>query len=290
MILDTPLLAIPESVEEAIAAKLKRPAARFVSGGTEIIADHNLGIAAPNGYVSLRHVNGLSCIQKTEEGLRIGAGCVIAEIMSNPLISSIPLLVKAARAFGTRQVRNRATVGGNIASGLPDRTLVVCLLALDAKVHLQTQKGERTVVLETFLSELQQTSRSTEEIVVGVTIPMTDGFQDYNMIGPRNAQFFATVSMALVVDQKNQTIRLALGNAGPTVLRAHAAEDLANKAIDWTNNQVSSDVAIQFGKIASENCQPVSDVSASEAYRRHAIKVMARRLLTRAFEKESHER
>lgn len=286
-IFESPYLVMPKSVEEALTAKLKRPASRFVSGGTEIIADQNLGIAYPDGYVSLRHIDALRRIEIVPEGLRIGAGCVIAQLFTDPLAAMIPLLGKAARAFGTRQVRNRATVGGNIASGLPDRTLVVCLLALEASVQLQSLKGQRTISLEKFLVGPKKTAILPEEIVVSVTIPQTKGFQDYNMIGPRNAQFFVTVSMALVVDNANHKIRLGLGNAGPTALRAQLAEDFANTAIDWKKPQVSAQVAAEFGEIAGRNCHPPSDVTAGENYRRHAVKVMAKRLLISAFEEGS---
>jgi len=285
--LESPYLVVAKSVEEALAAKLKRPSSHFVSGGTEIIADQNLGIAYPDGYISLRHIDTLCRIETVPEGLRIGAGCVIAQVWTDKLAATIPLLGKAARAFGTRQVRNRATVGGNIASGLPDRTLVICLLALDASVQLQSLKGQRVVPLEKFLVAPKKTAITPEEIVIAVTIPEVKGFQDYNMIGPRNAQFFVTVSMALVVDSVNQKIRLGLGNAGPTALRAQLAENFANSAIDWKKQQVSEATAAEFGEIAGKNCNPPSDVTAGENYRRHAIKVMARRLLTRAFEKES---
>ena len=91
-IFESPYLVIARSVEEALAAKLKRPAARFVSGGTEIIADQNLGISYPDGYVSLRHIDALCRMETVPEGLRIGAGCVIAQIFTDPLPPSIPLL------------------------------------------------------------------------------------------------------------------------------------------------------------------------------------------------------
>ncbi|OGT52804.1 MAG: hypothetical protein A3E84_04035 [Gammaproteobacteria bacterium RIFCSPHIGHO2_12_FULL_42_13] len=236
--------------------------------------------------MSLRRIESLCRIETVPEGLRIGAGCVIAQIWADKLATSIPLLGKMARAFGTRQVRNRATVGGNIASGLPDRTLAVCLLALDASVHLKSLKGERIVPLEKFLVGAKKTALTPEEMVIAVTIPQVKGFQDYNMIGPRNAQFFVTVSMALVVDDTNKKVHLALGNAGPIALRAHLAEDFANTAIDWKKQQVNAATAAEFGEIAAKNCNPPSDATAGENYRRHAIKIMARRLLIKAFEEE----
>lgn len=272
-----------ESIEEALEAKQKRPSSRFLAGGTEVIADQNLGIFHPDGYISLRRIKNLDEIHATPEGVQIGAGCVIAQMLTDKLIASIPLLGIAARAFGTRQVRNRATVGGNIASGLADRTLLPCLLALDALVHLQSLTDQRTIPLEKFLVSPEKTALQPEEIVTAISVTPVNGFQDYNMIGPRNAQFFFTVSLSLVVDKANRNVRLGLGNAGPTALRAAAAENFANSAIDWDKQQVSEKAAAEFGEIASTHCNPPSDVTAGESYRRHAIKVMARRILMRAF-------
>ncbi len=264
-------------------AKKKRPSSRFIAGGTEVIADQNLGIFHPDGYVSLRLIKNFDEIHATPERLRIGAGCVIAQLLTDKRIASIPLLGIAARAFGTRQVRNRATVGGNIASRLADRTLLPCLLALDASVHLQSLTGQRSIALEEFLVNPGKTALEPEEIVIAISAAPVNGFQDYNMVGPRNAQFFFTVSMSLVVDKKNHNVRLGLGNAGPTALRARTAENFANSAIDWNKHQVSEKAAAEFGEIASINCNPPNDVTAGESYRRHTIKVMARRILMRAF-------
>jgi CO/xanthine dehydrogenase FAD-binding subunit len=209
---------------------------------------------------------------------------VIARLLDDPLAASIPLLGRAARAFGTRQVRNRATVGGNIASGLPDRTLSPCLLALEATVHIESLDGARELPIAEFLTGPGRTALGPGEIITAVTVPRVEGFQDYTMIGPRNAQFYVTVSVALVVDAAARGVRLGLGNAGPTALRAREAEAFARTAIDWDNGRVSEDTAREFGEIAATHCDPPSDVTSSAAYRRHAVGVMARRILSQAFE------
>jgi CO/xanthine dehydrogenase FAD-binding subunit len=196
----------------------------------------------------------------------------------------IPLLRKAARAFGTRQIRNRGTVGGNIASGLPDRTLLPCFLALNAMVRLRSMNGTRTIALRDFLIGPRQTALAPDEILVDVTVKSAKGFQDYTMVGPRNAQFYVTASVALVVDEASRSVRLALGNAAPTALRSPLAEAFAAKSIDWDKRNVRDSIAARFGEIAAANCNPPSDVTSGSAYRRHAVKVMARRLLERAFE------
>ncbi|MBL8895595.1 MAG: FAD binding domain-containing protein, partial [Rhizobiales bacterium] len=153
MFLDTPGLAVVETVEEGLDAKLRRPGSVFVAGGTEVVADQNLELREPAPYVSLRRTSELQHIDIRADRITIGAGIVIARLLDEPLRSAGPLLAKAARAFGTRQVRNRATVGGNIASGLPDRTLLPCLLVLDAEVELRSPAATRRLALDVFLED-----------------------------------------------------------------------------------------------------------------------------------------
>jgi CO/xanthine dehydrogenase FAD-binding subunit len=284
MLIDSPRLAVATTLAEVYAARDRMPGARVLGGGTEVIADQNLELFEPDGYVSLRRVPELQAITPVDRGLRIGAGVTIARLLGEPVSGTTPLLARAARTLGTRQVRNRATVGGNVASGLPDRTLVPCLLALEARVHVGGPSGNRELPIAEFLVGPGSTALDADEIVTAVTVPSVAGFQDYTMVGPRNAQFFPTVAVALVVDEAARRVRLGLGNAGPTACRAVEAEDFAGGAIDWPGRTVRDEVAIGFGRLTAEHCDPPDDAAATADYRRHALGVMARRILQRAFE------
>ncbi len=284
MRLQSSFLALADTVDEALEAKRRRPGARFVAGGTEVMADQNLGLIEPNGYLSLRGITELSGIAATADGLVIGAGVVVARLLDDPLLAAHPLLCKAARAFGTRQVRSRATVGGNVASGLPDRTLTPCLLALEATVQVAAASGvRRSMPLANLLAAAGGTTLAAGELVLSVTVPAIEGYQDYFMVGPRNAQFYPTASIALVVAWKDRDVRLGLGNAGPAAVRAARAEGYARDAIDWPARRIAGEVAATFGKLAADGCAPVADAAAGADYRRHAVEVMARRALEQAF-------
>lgn len=287
MILRSPLLSVFDSVDEAIAARQRQPAARVLGGGTELVADLNLGLVEASGYLSVGRIEALRRIEDLPGGLRIGAAVLIAELLSERVAAAIPLLHRAARTFGTRQVRNRATVGGNVASGLPDRTLPPCLLALEATVQLRSAKRERSLGLDELLVGPGRTAIADDEIVVSITVPRVEGFQDYTMVGPRNAQFYPTASAALVVDAHRRRVRLGLGNAGKTALRATAAEAFADEHVDWEKRRVGEATAREFGRIAGASCDPPRNATSGPEYRRHAIEVMSRRLLERAFEEEA---
>ncbi len=272
------------TLDEALKARARHPAARFVAGGTATIPDQNLGRFQPDGYISLRRIPSLKKIENTRDGLFLGAGCTMADLLTNPLLEDQPMIRLAARTTGTRQLRSRSTVGGNLFTTRTDRTLPPCLLALEAVGHFVSASGDS----KRDLGEALLNPSAEPEILVGVTVPPTAGFQDFTRVAPRNGAGNATASVALCADPERKAVRLGLGGAGPVAMRVPEAEQFANKAIDWEGASVSETVARKFGDIAADHCDPPDDPIASAAYRRHAIKVMARRLLERAWE-DCHE-
>ena len=180
-------------------------------------------------------------------------------------------------------MRNLGTIGGNVVSALPFRNLLPALLALEAEIDLASSRGVRTVAYRDFTVAPGETVRATDELVAAIRVPVLEGFQSYVKVGGRNAQFVATASAALVVDRAGRSVRLGLGNAAPTPIRAEAAEEFAAAGVDWEGGTVAPEVAERFGRLAADSASPPEDFVASAAYRRHAVGVLSRRLLVRAF-------
>jgi len=270
------------TLDEALKARARRPEARFVAGGTTTIPDQNLGRFQPEGYISLRRIPGLRRIEETGDGLFLGAGCTMADLLTNALLEDQPMIRLAARTTGTRQLRSRSTVGGNLFTTRTDRTLPPCLLALEAVAHLVSASGESRRDLGETL-RVHRERGAEPEILVGVTVPRAAGFQDFTRVAPRNGAGNATASVALCVDPGRKAVRLGLGGAGPVAMRALEAERFAESAIDWEDRSLDETAAVEFGEIAAAHCDPPDDAIGSAAYRRHAIKVMARRILERAW-------
>lgn len=187
----------------------------------------------------------------------------------------MPLLARTARTMCTRQVRNRATLGGNVASGGPDRSLPPALLALDAKVTLASESGERELALDDFLAPFGTTNLGPDEIVTGVTVPLVRGFADFTQVGPRNAQYFPTAAVALVMDEDARNVRIGLANGADRACRSPEAEEFAGSTIDWAGRTVRDEVAVGFGRLVSEHSDPPGDLTATSDYRRHTLGVMA---------------
>ena len=275
----TSLLARPTSVEEAREALAASPLAIVVAGGTEVVANQNRG-RDPEGYVSLRDVRDLTHLQWDEERLRIGSMVTVAALLeADDLRDRLPALSQAARSMASRQIRERATVGGNICAGGNDRTLVPVLLALGASVELVGPQGVETAELE----EVVERDLSGH-LLTSIEIPLPTGPQIYFRVGPRNAMCYATASVALVIDELSHEVRLGLGGVAPVAVRAREAEAYAQQNLDWVGRSVSPSQAEEFGRLAATATDPVSDAAASADYRRHAVEVVSRRALTHVFQ------
>jgi CO/xanthine dehydrogenase FAD-binding subunit len=157
------------------------------------------------------------------------------------------------------------------------------LSALDAMVELVSAGGVRQVPFAEFMTGPKRSVRQPSELIAAVVVPVLDGWQGYTKVGVRNAMVIATASAALVVDRAASSVRLALGSVGPTILRCHDAEAFAATEVDVANGSVSDAAVARFAELASAAARPIDDHRSTAAYRRHAVGVLAARLLRRAF-------
>lgn len=279
-------LLTPRALADAVAARRDHPRAQLMAGGTDVVADLNRGLPA-TGLVSLRGIPELHGVDFHDGRWRLGAMTTIAEIQAHgDLAAAGTALGQATRSLGSRQIRNRATVGGNICGGGPQRTLIPVLLAQDASVDVVGPGGSRTAALPEVLAP-QGCRLAAAELLTAVRFASSAGPQRFYRVGPRNAACYATASVTVVLDEPTRSVRVALGGVAPTAVRAPAAEAIGCEGVDWQGRTVSEDVAAAFGAAAAQSADPVSDFVASAEYRRHAVEVMARRALRHIFEEES---
>ena len=283
MLIRSSHLAVATDLNGALHWRQEHPDATVIAGGTEVLADVALEEHHPRGYLHIGRIAALQSVTITDQQIVLGAGVTIERLTKPDIAAASPLLAQVAASIGTPQARRRGTVGGNLGSGQPDRSLAPALLALGCTVVLQSQaRGERRLSLESFLIDRGQTGLAPGELITALEIERCEGFQAFTMVGPRPALVYPTVSTALVVNRQRRTLALGLGNAGPTAVRSARAEALGSQ-LDWQGGPLSDELAKQFGQLAATETAPIDDVQASAEYRRHAIAVMARRLLQRAF-------
>src|SRR3954468_534033 len=279
----------PTQLADALAALAAEPTAMVLAGGTDAVVEINMGHRRPNAVVSVGRIPELrswsyeaSPDDTTPPLLRIGAGVTYAEIEMEPLRTWVPALGQAARTVGSPQIRNAATLGGNVGTCSPAGDGLPVLAALDAIVHLVSTTGSRSLPFTEFMTGPKRTALLPGELIEAVTVPVFQGWQGYAKVGVRNAMVISNAGACLAVDDTG-AVRIALGSVGPTILRCPEAEAFANTVVDHDNRAVAEDAVAEFGRLTAEAARPIDDHRSTAAYRRHAVVVLARRLLRRAF-------
>jgi CO/xanthine dehydrogenase FAD-binding subunit len=273
------------TLHEALQQLAARPDALVLGGGTDLMVELNGGHRRTDAVVCVNRVRELrSWLHDPVTGtVHLGAAITYAEVMTEPLASLLPALAQAARTVGSPQIRNAATLGGNVATSSPAGDGLPVLAALDAVIHLATIDGSRDVPFEQFTTGPKQNVLQPGELITGITVPVLEGFQGYSKVGVRNAMVIATASACLAVHRPDLSVRVALGSVGPVIIRASAAERFAARSVDWSDSSASDDVVSAFATQVAAAARPIDDHRSTAQYRRRAIEVLAGRLLRRAF-------
>jgi CO/xanthine dehydrogenase FAD-binding subunit len=266
----------PPTWREALEARAAHPDALPIWGGTDVMVEMNFARKRPAALLDLTNVPDLSRWAVEDGGVRIGAGVSYTRVIRE-LGERLPGLAMASRTVGSPQIRNRGTIGGNLGSSSPAGDALPPLYAVGAHVDLVSVRGERRVAIDDFIVGPKRNVLADDELIVGVWVPVRAGAaQQFAKVGTRNAMVIAVCSFA--VDVSDGRVGTCIGSAGPTPIRAHAAEAFAAQAAP------GEDAAREFGELVAEAASPIDDVRGTAAYRRHALSVLARRTLKWAWE------
>jgi aerobic carbon-monoxide dehydrogenase medium subunit len=263
----------PETIDAAIAfARDHGEAARFIAGGTDLIIQINRRRLAPRHLISLAGL-GLDTITETEAGYVIGAMATHDAVVTYPgFQKQLIALTQASAVIGGRQVRNIATVGGNIVNASPAADLVPVLLALEATVELRGSAGVRSLPLDRFLVERGRTDRRPDEILTAVRFdkPPAASATSFLKAGRRKAMEISVICVAAHLVH-NGKARIAIGAAASRTVRVPEAEAL-----------VETQGARAFraaGRIAADRTTPIDDVRSSARYRKLLVATLVERAL-----------
>jgi carbon-monoxide dehydrogenase medium subunit len=241
-----------------------------------------LRIARPAYLVDINRILGLSYVREEGGFLKIGGLTREAELEASPLIrSKYPILVDTTRVIADPQVRNLATVGGNLAHGDPANDHPATMLALGAQVVATGAHGERVIPIEEFFVSLFSTALEQGEILTEIRIPLPpprSGGAYFKL--ERKVGDFATAAVAaqITLDNTGTVERAGIGltNVGPTPIKAKKAEDfLRGKKPDPPNIE-------QASRLAADEAQPSSDLRGPAEYKKGLVKELAKRSLSRA--------
>ncbi|MDP4648574.1 MAG: FAD binding domain-containing protein [Ilumatobacteraceae bacterium] len=277
---------IPRNVDELIDVFQANPQAKLLAGGTDYMVEVNLHGRKPDTMISLRQVKELTewSVRPSQSRITIGAGVPYAEMEVGEIARLVPALAQAARTVGSPQIRAAGTLGGNLGTCSPAGDSLPVLAALNATIHVIGPDGNRDIDFVDFMVGVKKNSLQPAEFVHSVSMPIVDGWQGYAKVGTRNAMVISTASACLVRDSDEGFVSIALGSVGPTIIRAHNAEAWLMKTTSLrASAQLEPSVAQEFGRRVALESRPIDDHRSTADYRRHAIGVLAQRLLTRSF-------
>ena len=269
---------VPRSLDHALDFAARHAEATPVAGATDLWVEVNAGRVRPTALLDLSRVDELATWGRIDGLVFVGAGVTFARVARE--LTEFRPLVEAALSVASPQIRQRATIGGNLATASPAGDSIPVLAAYGAEVVAASARaGRRRIPLSEFLVGPKRTSLAPDELIVGVQWRPTPGPGSFTKIGRRSAMVIAVASACLQVDEKRHGVRLALGSVGPTVLRARLAEDFA-RGRDWSDPTILA----EFGRLAAAEARPIDDLRGTGAYRRRVVEVLARRALAAAGE------
>lgn len=266
----------PKSLKEASEILLKNKEAHILNGGTDLIIRMRDKITKPEVVVDIKKIKELKEIKVNSNGEIIIGACVkLNDIAHNKIINEkYEFLANAVHEVGSSQVRNRATMIGNICNASPLADTATPLLVLDAKVLIYGKDGEKEVSIHDFFVWVRKTCLKEGEIVTGVKLPnLTENIKGYfQKISRRRMVDLSTVCGTVL--RVNDEYRIALGAVAPTPIRLRKTEEFLN------SKELTNKVINEAESIAISEVSPIDDIRASKEYRLEMTKLIVKRGLS----------
>ena len=282
-------MILPDTVDDCLRVLAERdPETKLVAGGTDLLPQLKNGLLKPARVIDLSGVDELRGLTAEDgRGFRVGAAVTARRLERDPRIRAVyPSLAESGALVGSVQVRNLATVGGNVCNAAPSADMAPPLLALDAEAVVAGPQGRRRVPLASFFQGVRRTVLAPNELLIEFVIPPPGPRSGGNYLRhtPRRELDIAVVGVASQVtltDGVCVKARIALAAVAPIPLRAMAAEQ-ALEGQRLTPEQIERAAAL-----AVEVARPISDQRGSAEFRRHLVRVLTRRTLTTALARAS---
>ena len=272
----------PDTLEEALAfLQDTGRTSRVIAGGTDVVPGLRSGTVNSGYLLDISCLSELKGIEEEEGDLFIGSGVTLTEIFFSKAVARVaPALQRAARVFGSRQIRNMATIGGNICRASPAGDTLPVLYALDAQLELVSASSSRRVAVKDFIRGPGDIAIASEELLRGVRLKETPGIgvHRFEKVGNRKVLAISIVSLAALLGLSDmgvvENVRLAWGSVAPTVVRSTRVEQYL------TGRPLTAETLYEVFPLVQEAISPIDDIRASAAYRRRIAGNLLFRLLT----------
>jgi len=270
----------PKTLREALALLDKyKENCKLIAGGQSLLILMRQGLVTPEYLIDIKGISELNYIKSdAKEGLRIGALTTHRTIENSPVIQgSSDILAKMEKRLASIQTRNWGTIGGNLCHGEPAGDPAPVLIALNATLTAASLKGKRNMAVEDFTVDYFETALKPDEILTEIQIPVIPShtgtaYTKFNIIESDLAMVGVAVSITLASgDGICQDVRIALGAVASTPMRAKEAEAVLR------GKKVTDNLLKKAGQVASTEAKPISDIQASEEYRRELVKILVYR-------------
>jgi carbon-monoxide dehydrogenase medium subunit len=277
------------TIEEAYSLLSRyKDKARVICGGTDLRVKIQDKKTLPKYLIGLKGIPNLDYIEYDEaKGLRIGTSATLSAVRNSSLIrDKFGILAQAVSQMATPQIRNWATVGGNLCFAAPSADTAPSLIALGAKLVLANREGERIIPLEEFFTGPSETVLGDEELLLEIQVPKMPPQSGgvYIKYGLRKSMSLAIVGVATIIaldsaGQMCQDVRIVLGAVAPTPIRANKAESILR------GKRIENKLIDEAAYAAEEEARPISDVRSSVGYRKEMVKILTRKAINQSWEK-----
>lgn len=276
-------LALPESLDDCLRLLAQRgPETKLLAGGTDLLPQMKNGVVIPKRVIDLSGVARVKILECDAKGLRIGSAVPARQVEQDTRVrDTYTAVAESAALLGSVQVRNLASVGGNICNAAPSADMAPPLIAMEAQAVIAGPKGERRVPLSDFFTGVRKTVVGPDELLVEIFVPAPGPHSGgcYIRHTPRRELDIAVVGVSSQVTIANGVCakaRIALAAVAPTPVRATAAE----AALE--GKPLTPELIERAADLAGQAAKPISDQRGSADFRRHLVRVLTRRTLTTA--------
>ncbi|HZJ76943.1 MAG TPA: xanthine dehydrogenase family protein subunit M [Oscillospiraceae bacterium] len=267
----------PKTIDDALEQLSTKEKTAVLAGGTDLVVQLKENKVCLENLVSLRYLQELKEITVQPNGdLKIGVMATISDIIKSPLVADFSTAIKEALStIGSNQIRNMATIGGNICNASPAADSAPILLVLDSSVEIISKSGTKLIPLKNFFLGKGQTALKKGELLSAVIIPAKtkDYKVKYYKLGVRQSIDIAVVSVALALKIKDgicEDARIALGSVSDRPMRAIKTEELLKGTTLPDNlDQISENI--------KKECTPITDIRATADYRREMVGTLTKR-------------
>lgn len=261
----------PITIKEALEYVSSEKDSKFIAGGTDLINQISDGFITSQMLIDLSRIEKLKKIERTEEEFKIGAAVTLEDIASSKFLPQC--LIQGAKSIGSPQIRNLGTIGGNICNASPCGDILTPIIVLGGKLVLISSYGKREISAEDFFIGPKKTIITGNEILTEIVFKklfLSERNSSFRKIGKRNGQTISQVNVAIWVKKRGkgnevEDIRVAVGSVAPIPLRLEKVE------IFLKGRTINQETLKDAMKVIDEQIKPISDVRASENYRRMVI-------------------